>query len=145
MEKEINKEYTNGEITVKWQPSKCIHSAICWRGEHGLPQVFDPRKKPWINIEGADSATIMNKIDQCPSGALSYYKNNPTAATTTVETETIIEPLANGPLLVYGNVSIKQADGTEEKKSKLTAFCRCGASGKKPYCDGTHVKINFEG
>lgn len=145
MEKEIKTKYSNDEITVVWQPSKCIHSTICWKGENGLSQVFDPRKKPWVNMSGADSHTIMNKIDRCPSGALSYYKNDASEEKPIVETETIIEPLVNGPLLVYGNVSIKKADGTEEKKSKLTAFCRCGASQNKPFCDGAHVKIQFEG
>jgi uncharacterized Fe-S cluster protein YjdI len=145
MEKEIKKEYSNEDITVVWQPSKCIHSAICWKGENGLSQVFDPRKKPWVDMSGADSQAIMNKIDQCPSGALSYYKNDASLEKPIVETETIIEPLSNGPLLVYGNVSIKKADGTEEKKSKVTAFCRCGASQNKPFCDGAHVKIEFVG
>ncbi|WP_211196223.1 (4Fe-4S)-binding protein [Flavobacterium sp. H122] len=145
MDKEIKKEYTNGEITVVWQPQKCIHSTICWKGEKGLSQVFNPQKKPWINIDGSDSQIIMEKIDQCPSGALSYYKNNDTQEKPTVETETIVEPLANGPLLVYGNISIKKTDGTEERKSKVTAFCRCGASQNKPFCDGAHVKIGFNG
>lgn len=145
MEKEIKKEYTNGEITVVWQPTKCIHSTICWKGEKGLSQVFDPRKKPWVNMDGIDSLTIMDKIDQCPSGALSYYKNNDAQEKPTVETETIVEPLTNGPLLVYGNISIKKVDGAEERKSKVTAFCRCGASQNKPFCDGTHVKTGFTG
>jgi uncharacterized Fe-S cluster protein YjdI len=76
MNREIKKEYSNGEITVVWQPSMCIHSALCWRGRTGLSEVFDPQKRPWVNIEGADSEAIMKTIDHCPSGALSYYKNN---------------------------------------------------------------------
>ena len=68
---EIIKKYTNGEVTVTWQPSKCIHSTICFQG---LPQVFDPRKRPWVNIEGADTETIINQVKECPSGALTYEK-----------------------------------------------------------------------
>lgn len=45
--KNITKTYTVEDLTVKWEPHKCIHSAICF---HGLPMVFDPRKRPWINI-----------------------------------------------------------------------------------------------
>lgn len=145
MEKEIKKEYSNGDITVVWQPGKCIHSTICWKGQAGLSQVFDPRKKPWISLGDVNSQTIMDKIDQCPSGELSYYKIDETEAEPAIETETIVEPLANGPLLVYGNISIKKADGTEERKSKVTAFCRCGASQNKPFCDGSHVKAGFAG
>jgi uncharacterized Fe-S cluster protein YjdI len=69
MERKITKKYDNGEITVIWQPHKCIHSAICFRG---LPAVFDPRKRPWVNEKGASSEAIMKQVDQCPSSALSY-------------------------------------------------------------------------
>ncbi|MCI0921094.1 (4Fe-4S)-binding protein [Sphingobacterium rhinopitheci] len=75
MEKVNVKKYSNGEITIIWEPAKCEHSTICWKGKQGLPQVFNPLKKPWISIDGADSQTIMYKIDQCPSGALSYSRN----------------------------------------------------------------------
>ena len=50
--KEIIKNYSNGEITVVWQPSKCSHSKKCF---HDLPEVFDPGKRPWVNIEGSDT------------------------------------------------------------------------------------------
>ena len=53
--------------------------------------------------------------------------------------------MPNGPLLVYGNITVKHPDGEEIQKNKVTAFCRCGQSSNKPYCDGTHTKINFEG
>lgn len=70
---EIVKEYANDDITVIWKPNTCIHSAKCAKG---LASVFDPGKKPWINVEGATSEDIMHQIDQCPSKALSYRKNN---------------------------------------------------------------------
>lgn len=69
---EIKKKYSNGEITIVWKPSVCIHSAICFRG---LPAVFHPKEKPWIRMEGTPSEKIMNQIDKCPSKALSYYRN----------------------------------------------------------------------
>jgi CDGSH-type Zn-finger protein len=59
--------------------------------------------------------------------------------------ESIVEVSPNGPLLVYGNITVKDAAGNETHKNKVTAFCRCGASSNKPYCDGTHRKIAFEG
>jgi uncharacterized Fe-S cluster protein YjdI len=70
--KDIIKKYSNDDITVIWEPSKCIHSAICF---NGLPQVFDPRKKPWVNIEGAETEKITDQIKACPSGALSFIQN----------------------------------------------------------------------
>jgi len=69
---DITKKYDNGEITVVWKPELCVHSANCVKG---LPGVFNPTQKPWINIEGADTEAIMNQVSKCPSGALSYYQN----------------------------------------------------------------------
>jgi uncharacterized Fe-S cluster protein YjdI len=69
---DITKKYDNGEVTVIWQPGLCIHSARCVKG---LPGVFDPAAKPWININGADTAAVVNQVGQCPSGALSYVLN----------------------------------------------------------------------
>ena len=67
------KEYTNGEITVTWDATKCIHSGNCVKGS---PNVFKPREKPWIHMDGATSEEIMKTVDQCPSGALTYHKNS---------------------------------------------------------------------
>ncbi len=139
--KEITKKYSNGEVTIVWRPGECIHSTICFRG---LGEVFDPRKRPWITPENASTEKIIEQIKKCPSGALSYYMNSDTEQKQVeVKSETIIETSANGPLLVYGNVTVKDKEGILTKKNNVTAFCRCGASSNKPYCDGSHKKINF--
>ena len=142
MEKQITKKYTNGEVTVVWQPHLCIHSAICFKG---LPTVFDPRKRPWITPEGGNTEAIVAQVKECPSGALSLQMSDEIAGKVEIEENTIIEMLSNGPLLIYGNLTIKDTLGNKTKKSKVTAFCRCGHSGNKPYCDGSHVKVKFEG
>lgn len=140
--KNITKEYTNGEITVVWKPDICIHSGICIKG---LPQVFNLKASPWINMNGADTENIIKQVESCPSGALSYYKNGAEKnEAEKTEVETIVEITKNGPMMVYGNITVKHKDGSEEKKHRVTAFCRCGASSNKPYCDGTHKKIGFK-
>ncbi|WP_338876757.1 (4Fe-4S)-binding protein [Spirosoma sp. SC4-14] len=139
---DITKTYSNGEITVVWKPSVCIHSKLCWTQ---LSDVFDPRKKPWVNINGAGSERIMEQVDRCPSKALSYFRNEDAVQPDDIQAESLVEPLPNGPLLVYGNLRIKDAEGHETQKNKVTAFCRCGGSHNKPYCDGTHLKIGFVG
>lgn len=135
-------EYPNDDITIVWKPDLCIHSAKC---VHGLPGVFDPNKRPWINAGGADSESIMAVVDKCPSGALSYYKNDAPQEEEIPQTEQNVEVLKDGPLLVHGRIKVKSADGSEKAHEKVTAFCRCGASKNKPYCDGGHKKIGFEG
>lgn len=145
IEKDITKKYSNGEITIVWKPKSCIHSTMCWKKETGLPGVFNPAERPWIKPEGASTEKIVEHIKKCPSGALSFYFNDQVEGTAQITTETKIEAVVNGPLLVYGNILIKDAAGHEQKKNNVTAFCRCGMSGNKPYCDGSHVKTNFKG
>lgn len=66
-------EYSNGEITVIWQPEKCTHSGICVKM---LPQVYNPKERPWVKPQNATTDELKAQIDQCPSGALSYRINN---------------------------------------------------------------------
>ena len=135
------KEYSNGEVTVVWDAEKCIHSANC---VNGLPSVFKPDAKPWIVADGANSDALMKTIDRCPSGALSYYKTNE-GDTSSASKGITVEVLENGPLLVQGTLKVKLKDGSEETKKRSTAFCRCGASQNKPYCDGAHSQQGFVG
>ncbi len=136
------KRYTNDEITVVWKPETCVHSTLCWKG---LVRVFNPKSRPWVNLQGATTEKIVAQITKCPSGALSYFVNGEAEQTEVVEAESIVEVMENGPLLVYGNLKIKDAQGNETMKHKVTAFCRCGASANKPFCDGSHKKIDFKG
>ncbi len=144
--KDIVKEYSNGEVTVVWKPGLCMHSAICFKG---LPEVFDPRSRPWINMGETESQRIVEQVKKCPSGALSYYFSEESAGPgqppAGEEEERIVEVLPNGPLMVHGLLTVKHPDGSATRKEKKTAFCRCGGSGNKPFCDGTHRKIGFQG
>ena len=69
---EVVKRYSSGGITVVWRPALCQHSGICARG---LPTVFDPRRRPWIKLEYVDTATVAAQVDLCPSGALSWTRD----------------------------------------------------------------------
>ena len=50
----------------------------------------------------------------------------------------------NGPYVVEGDFTLVDADGNEVPLAKR-ALCRCGGSTTKPFCDGTHSKIGFQG
>ncbi|NCI48838.1 hypothetical protein GWC95_02820 [Sediminibacterium roseum] len=144
------KKYSNGEITVVWKPDTCIHSRICWTQ---LRQVFDPTKRPWITMEGTDTEKIIEQVRKCPSGALSYFRNEEEGGEGSTGNNVVkeaaeilnIKITPNGPILVNTDCRITHSDGTEEIKKGTTALCRCGASAKKPYCDGTHNAIGFQG
>jgi uncharacterized Fe-S cluster protein YjdI len=140
MDRKITKKYTNGEVTVVWQPEKCIHSAICFTG---LPKVFNPRERPWVTPEGGTTEQIVNQVKKCPSGALSFYMNDERDKEA-AHLEANIEALPNGPLLVYGTLHIKTKTGEQILENKTTALCRCGQSNNKPFCDGSHLRVNFQ-
>lgn len=57
---------------------------------------------------------------------------------------TIIE---NGPYKVEGPVSLTDHEGEEieVREGKAIFLCRCGGSTRKPFCDGTHSRIGFQG
>ncbi|MDX1912996.1 MAG: (4Fe-4S)-binding protein [Saprospiraceae bacterium] len=137
---EITKKYSNGTVTVVWKPDICIHSRLCWTQ---LGEVFNPRNRPWINMEGADTERIIAQVSKCPSGALSYFMNEEQNPPTEISADTKVEVLPNGPLLVYGNLTVKLKNGEMENRSKVTAFCRCGQSANKPFCDGSHISQGF--
>jgi len=142
-EREIIKKYSNGELTVVWEPKKCIHSEICVKT---LPEVYHPKEKPWIKPSNASTEMLKSQIDNCPSAALSYYMDGEEdAQKTSSSPDTKVDVMANGPLLVHGNLEVTSAGGKKEAKNRTTAFCRCGASNNKPYCDGAHKNIDFEG
>jgi uncharacterized Fe-S cluster protein YjdI len=65
----IDKEYSNDEITIKWQPKLCQHAAVCVGTP---PKVYNPKASPWIAIENATTEELKAQISKCPSGALSY-------------------------------------------------------------------------
>jgi 3-phenylpropionate/trans-cinnamate dioxygenase ferredoxin subunit len=50
----------------------------------------------------------------------------------------------NGPYVVDGEFTLVDANGNEVPIVKR-ALCRCGGSTTKPFCDGTHSKIGFQG
>ena len=136
---EKQKEYPAGDLVVIWKPSLCMHSERCWRG---LPEVFKPREKPWVQPENADRETLIKQIDKCPSGALSYRLPGEQPA---IDQDVLqIKVSRDGPLLVKGSVLIELPDGNTERREKAVALCRCGHSSNKPYCDGTHRKVNFK-
>lgn len=70
--REKMKEYPKEDIAVVWDQSKCIHAAECVKG---LPNVFKPKERPWIQTENATKQEIIDQVAKCPSGALSIKKD----------------------------------------------------------------------
>ncbi|MGD2034523.1 MAG: (4Fe-4S)-binding protein [Bacteroidales bacterium] len=152
-----DREYSNGEITVYWKPKKCIHVTTCYKE---LIDVFNPRKRPWINMKGASTEEIIRVVNLCPTDALTFEWNDKEkqkvsdlkdrddredVSSVKAEDITEVKVMKDGPLVVKGRFRIIGADGSELRQMKMASFCRCGKSKKMPFCDGTHRKINFTG
>ncbi len=138
---DIVKKYNREGLSVIWKPGLCIHSENCFKG---LSMVFNPKQKPWIKVEAAEIDDIQTQIDRCPSGALTYENqknNNQRTDTDTMD----VQVFENGPIMINGPIRISHSSGEIEKMEKPTAFCRCGSSENKPFCDGSHKKVDFKG
>jgi CDGSH-type Zn-finger protein len=60
------------------------------------------------------------------------------------DAETVVVACPDGPFLVRGRIDLVTPDGRPIPQHRRTiALCRCGKSGIKPFCDGTHKVIGF--
>ena len=152
-----DRTYTNGEISVHWKPSACIHATTCYRE---LARVFNPRQRPWVNMDGAPTAKIIEIVKKCPTDALTYDWNDPSkisdkpgkgsseAMANKSRQKMAGQPveiriMKDGPYVVEGDFRVRWMDGEEMKPMLMTSFCRCGKSEGMPFCDGSHRIENF--
>jgi len=142
----IIKEYSNGEVTVVWKPSLCIHAMSCFSE---LPEVFKPSERPWVKVGNSTTEKIINQVNRCPSKALSYYLDKDKEAEETIKNNKMedfkLEIVKNGPIIVKAKSFIVTHEGKETVKEEIAFLCRCGSSKNKPYCDGNHNAIGFKG
>ena len=130
---DLTREYRSNEITVRWYAKRCIHSAQCIRH---APGVFDPRRRPWIDLEKGDVDRIMRAVSACPTGALEYVM--PEGAVQEVPDQTVVELVPDGPLFLRGQITIKDEQGRVIRETSRVALCRCGGTKNPPFCDNSH-------
>ena len=56
------------------------------------------------------------------------------------KSQAIIEVIDSGPLKITGNFLLKDLKRDTEDSPGEVWLCRCGKSGNKPYCDGSHKR-----
>jgi len=148
--------YEDEEISVSYDINRCIHAKECVKG---LPAVFDPEKRPWIQPEKGSPEDIKEVVERCPTGALHYQLKKGEKISEKVETpdekedkqknKTIpytntIHLTPDGPVYFRGDIEVRDAGGEVLLKDARFALCRCGKSDNKPAGDTTHADINFE-
>src|SRR3954469_5301961 len=78
-----------------------------------------------------------------PGGLRGPYKGKRQQWRTLMDGVTV-EVRPNGPYIVSGVIELRDTDGNVVATQARTVLCRCGASTKKPFCDGTHSKVGFQ-
>jgi uncharacterized Fe-S cluster protein YjdI/CDGSH-type Zn-finger protein len=153
----VHSDPAGGGIVIHWDSETCIHSGVCLRA---LPAVFNARRRPWVDPDGADTDAIEVAVAACPSTALSStrfasgeavpLRSLDEAERSAGEPEApgaapvSVKVLAKGPYLLKGPIEIVDGAGVVVRRVEKVALCRCGHSGTKPFCDGTHHRLGFD-
>ena len=158
------RRYKNDDITVYWKPSACVHASYCYRE---LIEVFDPGRRPWVDIYGATTGQIIETVNMCPTEALTWKwndeeKNQDVDINQTNhinfrrpelmgqqendvidENPVSVKIMPDGPLVIKGTFTLNYSTSNKEVKESIISLCRCGASNHMPFCDGMHRKVEF--
>ncbi|MFC9595502.1 (4Fe-4S)-binding protein [Streptomyces sp. NPDC056944] len=129
-EKPRLKEYEGEGITVTFEPRRCLHAAEC---VHGLPEVFDLSRRPWVLPDAAEPGLVAEVVRRCPSGALQYHHRPEDAVPEPPDSPTTVRRTPGGQLVVRGDLVVTGEHG--ERHETRVMLCGCGASGNQPYCD----------
>src|SRR5687767_3001705 len=130
VQSDLTREYGSGAITVEWYAARCIHSAACIKA---LPQVFNARRRPWIDVDKASADAIAQAVLQCPTGAL-HYKRHDGGREESVAPGVTVRAVRDGPFILSGQVEVRGGDGELLRNDSRVALCRCGQSRHKPFC-----------
>jgi CDGSH-type Zn-finger protein len=141
--KDERRDYVGKELTIHDNRKICSHAAAC---VNNLASVFRLGSKPWIDSDGAEMVQIINTVQKCPSGALSYSIDGVEYRDPGEERKPMVTVSKNGPYHIVGGIELigEAIEFGEGASKEHYALCRCGASNNKPFCDGEHRTINFK-
>jgi len=133
------RDYVGKVITIHDNRGQCAHAGVC---TDRLSSVWRMGMKPWIDPDGANVEAIIETIEACPSGALSYTIDNEEHRD--CNNSAAINLSKNGPFIVTGGITLESIEFGEGASREHFTLCRCGASKNKPFCDGSHYDAGFE-
>lgn len=169
----VRRDYETEQIVVHWDSSRCIHSANCLQGLPQVFDVrrrpwirVDSATADEIaaTVDTCPShALTYTRLDGSPPGpnGLAPGKGTSTADASTsttpaspppperppeqpeVPSEVVVSLKPDGPLVVEGPVRVELARGEVIAVTERAVLCRCGSSGNKPFCDGSHKRVGF--
>ena len=129
-------DHEGERIIVKDDRSLCMHAGFCGNRVTNIWKMVKETRDSQVRAE------LIAMVERCPSGALSYSLE---AGGDTVEPDLAeeVSVIPDGPLWVSGGVPVERRDGQPLEARNRVTLCRCGASSRKPLCDGTHKKVGF--
>ena len=98
--------YSGEEIAVSYDVNRCIHAKECVRG---LPAVFDPDERPWIDPDDAPAEEVATVVTECPTGALHFERSDGSEGEPAPEEDTITVA-TDGPLYLHGDIELTTPD-----------------------------------
>ena len=128
-------EFRGESVTVTWSRRRCIHAASCVMN---LPRVFEPGRRPWIDLTGAPADVVARVVAHCPTGSLHYERTDGGAPETAPDTN-LARVTRDGPIYLHGDIELLDESGAPRLADTRVALCRCGRSSNKPLCDGAHL------
>lgn len=129
--------YEGAEATVTYNPMLCSHAAECGRlASH----IFNPAQKPWVQPDKGTVDELRAVVAACPSGALALGSTEAREHLIAEVAQVVIEK--NGPYWVHDVTAPAPPQGEGMSADKYV-LCRCGQSGNKPYCDGSHRDLKW--
>ena len=131
--------YESEDLVVEYDLIHCIHAEECVRG---LPTVFDPSRKPWVDVSRARPDTVAQVIGECPTGALRYRVKHQSTEVEEPALQNTAEIVPDGPPYVAGELRLVVPGGDTVTETRV-ALCRYGESSNKPFCDGAHREAGF--
>jgi CDGSH-type Zn-finger protein/uncharacterized Fe-S cluster protein YjdI len=122
-------------VTVHFDGKRCVHSRNCVL-DH--PDVFVPNVEgEWIHPDAASAEELVRLAKNCPSGAIRCERHDGGEGEA-APIVNIVRVRENGPLAFNAPLRVRGVDD-----GLRATLCRCGASKRKPWCDGSHAEIGF--
>jgi len=132
--------YPGEKINVEWDGSLCIHIAECG---HAKGELFVTGRQPWCKPDLVTVDNVIDVVERCPSGALSYKCKDLTIEENS-DQENTLTVCYNGPYFVRGELDVESSAGDSPGTKFRAALCRCGSSKNKPFCDNSHEANGFK-
>ncbi|MDA8441298.1 MAG: CDGSH iron-sulfur domain-containing protein [Peptococcaceae bacterium] len=121
--------------------NRCAYARFCHREDGNVWELTENSDIPKLRQEAIIAAV------ECPAGRLVPYDKSGQAIepeySPAIEILQDPEEGASGPIAVKGNIPLESAHGFTYEVRNRVALCRCGKSSNMPFCDATHISINY--